>query len=206
MLLHREAKTLVDREATDGFNFFQCHFLHFTIGVYLHADEGKLTQFLSRLARRNWMFFSNRWVLSLLRLFPSASVGEGLPYPGKQVLCLLPRTEMHRRWSGTGHVRCSCASGSAWLACWSLGKISVVEQHWNMACKVSGRPTQVLCPHLQKNELTLLLLGCAVGENACSAVCGNLGSHSSALNMETHALIQKPFQNCNIPLVSATMT
>lgn len=58
-LLHREAKRLVAGEVTK-FVFFQCGFLHFTIETYSHADEGNVTQFLSRLPRRNGMFFSNR--------------------------------------------------------------------------------------------------------------------------------------------------
>lgn len=58
-LLHREAKRLVAGEVTK-FIFFQCGFLHFTIETYSHADEGNVTQFLSRLPRRNGMFFSNR--------------------------------------------------------------------------------------------------------------------------------------------------
>lgn len=79
--------------------------------------------------------------------------------------------------------------------------------NWNMACEVSGGQHSSTEPHLWKNELTLVLLSCVVTqENACSAVCGNLVSHSPALNMETHALIQKPFQNCRILLVSAMMT
>lgn len=44
-----------------------------------------------------------------------------------------------------------------------LAKVSVVAQHWNMACKVFGG----------HHSSTLLLLSCALVENACSAVCGN---------------------------------
>lgn len=58
-LLHREAKRLMAGEVTK-FVFFQCGFLHFTIETYSHAAEGNVTQFLSRLPRRNRMFFSNR--------------------------------------------------------------------------------------------------------------------------------------------------